>query len=80
MSENKRIYRYEFNKILQSLSNISQKEREYLNQVFSNDLVDGLTEFELREKINKLSHNQKDVLDKWEIGDVKRKILEKMAK
>ena len=76
----KRIYKYEFNDILHNLADISQKEREYLNQIFASDLIDGLTEFELREKINKLSYNQGDVLDQWELEEVKRKILEKFGK
>ena len=76
--DKKRIYKYEFNEILRRITDISQKEREYLNKIFVNDLIDGLTEFELRDKINKLYYNQKDILDQWELEKVKRKILEQL--
>ena len=77
---NKRIYKEEFNRILRSTQDISDKEREYLNNVFSRDLVDGLTEFEIKEKINSLRQNQKDNLDQWELERVKKRLLEKLGK
>jgi len=74
-----RIYRYEFNEILKKIPDISTEERAYLNQVFQKDLIDGLTEFDLRQKINSLSYNQEDQLDRWELESVKKKILERLA-
>ena len=71
-----RIYRYEFNEILKKTPDISTEERAYLNQVFQKDLIDGLTEFELKQKINSLSYNQEDQLDRWELESVKKKILD----
>ena len=76
----KRIDKHEFNKILHKISDISDKERSYLHQVFGNDLSGGLTEFELKEKINKLQSNEGDMLDRWELEKVKRNILEKFGK
>jgi len=78
--EKKRIYRYEFNKILKTIPEISREEREYLNRVFSNELVDGLTEFELRQKIQKLKANTTDSIDGFEAEKVKRKLLEALGK
>lgn len=76
----KRIYKYEFNEMLKYITDISDQERQYLNQIFANDLIDGLTEFELRDKINKLRYNQKDSMDQWELERVKNKLLEKLSK
>ncbi len=76
----KRINKYEFNKILNSITDISNEEQAYLNQVFDKDLSSGLTEFELKEKINKLQSNKGDILDQWELEKVKKKILEQFGK
>ena len=77
LDNRKRIYKGEFNKILHGITDISPKEREYLHQVFGDNLIDGLTEFELKEKMNKLQSNKGDILDHWELEKVKRKILGK---
>ena len=77
LGNKKRIFKDDFNKTLHGIPDISQKEREYLHQVFKNDLIDGLTEFELKEKMNKLQSNRGDILDHWELEKVKRKILGK---
>ena len=74
-----RIYRYEFNEILKKIPDISIEERGYLNQVFEKDLIDGLTKFELEQKINSLNYNQTDQLDQWELAEVKRKLLEGLS-
>lgn len=77
---NKRIYRYQFNEILKKIPEISPKEREYLNRVFRKELIDGLTLWELKQKINQLRLDKKDELDQWEIEKVRKKLLEKMGK
>lgn len=59
---------------------ISQKEREYLNEVFANDLVDGLTEYELTQRIMHLKYDTKDPINQWDAEKVKLKLLEKMKK
>jgi len=79
-AEKRRIYKYEFNEILKHIPEISQKEREYLNEAFANDLVDGLTEWELRQKIEKLKFGENDPINKWDAEKVKAKMLEKMGR
>jgi len=76
----KRINKYEFNEILKYIPEISHEERDYLNKVFANDLVDGLTEFELRQKIQHLKFDTKDPIDSFEAEKIKNKILERMGK
>ena len=56
----KRIYRYEFNEILKRIPDISDKERAYLNRVFNKDLIDGLTPFDLKQKIDHLRYDKED--------------------
>ena len=75
--EDEKIYKEEFDKTLRSLSDISKEEREYLNEVFANDLKDGLTKYELRDRIAKLRRNYEDVLESDEIEVVKKKLLGK---
>jgi hypothetical protein len=62
------------------MPNISTEERQYLDKVFGSELVDGLTEFEIKEKINSLRYNQKDSLDQWELESVKEKLLKRLVK
>ena len=76
----KRINRYEFKRILRNIPEISQKEREYLNRVFARDLIDGLTPWELKQKIGNLYFNQKDEIDQWELAKVKNRLLREMEK
>ncbi len=76
----KRINRHEFNENLKKISDISQKEREYLNESFSKDLPGGLTEFKLRERVKKLSNDKKDDIDQRELEKVKKKILKNFGK
>ena len=70
-----KVYKKEFNEALRQLSDISKKEREYLNEVFADDLKDGLTEYELKNRISKLSKNYDDPLEPEEIEQVKEKLL-----
>lgn len=72
---NKRIYRDEFNKTLGNMPDISRKERDYLNKAFNKELVDGLTPWELKQKIGQLHFNKKDELDRWELESVKKRLL-----
>ncbi len=76
----KRIFRNEFNNILKYIPNISEQERMFLLSVFENDLVDGLTEFELKQKIERLKFNEKDPIDREEAETVKKKLLEAMER
>jgi len=76
----KRIFRNEFNNILKYIPNISEQERMFLLSVFENDLVDGLTEFELKQKIERLKFDEKDPIDREEAETVKKKLLEAMER
>jgi hypothetical protein len=78
--EPKKIYRRDFNKALKSLSDISKDERKYLNQVFKNDLRDGLTKYELEKKIADLRHKSDDPLEPEEVKQVRRKLLGELDK
>lgn len=71
----KKIFKNEFNELLKSIPDISLEEREYLNQVFANDLIDGLTEYELMHKIEHLKFDSKDQIDQWEADKIKQKLL-----
>ena len=71
----KKIYPHEFEEALRILSNIDDKEREYLRGVFGGVLKDGISQRELTEKIRLLEHNSSDILDAREVESVKRKLL-----
>jgi len=74
--QSKKISRRNFNKAIRSISSISNEERKYLNQAFNTDLSDGLSLYELKQRIEKLRYNQKDPLDYYEVEQVKKKLLE----
>ena len=76
----KKIYRREFNQALGKVSNLSKEERGYLNEVFKSDLKDGLSEYELKSRINKLHYNTTDSLDSYEVEQVKKKLLGELKK
>jgi len=75
----KRIYRKEFNQALSKIPAISKQERDYLNEVFKTDLSDGLTSYELKQRIAKLERNSEDILDYNEVEQVKKKLIEKLG-
>ena len=76
----KKIYRREFNQALGKISSLSSKERKYLNEVFKSDLSDGLSEYEVKQRIAKLRYNTTDSLDSYEIEQVKKKLLGELRK
>jgi len=76
----KRIYKREFNKLLMFVPEISPQERRYLNQVFSKDLIDGLTEFELNRKIMQLKFDTTDQIDRVEAERIRKKLLNALGK
>ncbi len=80
MADPKRIYKFEFNEILRKIAEISQAERKYLNQFFANDLVDGLTEWEIRQKVQHLKFDEKDSVNRWDAEKVKTKLLKHIGK
>ncbi len=78
--DTKRIYRNEFNKALGQISDISKEERYYLNEVFKGDLADGLTAYELKQRIERLRHNPDDSLEPHEVEKVRKKLLGELNK
>lgn len=78
--DSKKIYQGQFNQALRSISDISEEERKYLNEVFSNDLKDGLTGYELKQRIEKLRYKTDDILDPYEVEKVKKKLMEELEK
>lgn len=75
LDENKKIYREEFEKAIHGLSNIDDREREYLRGIFAKALKDGITQKELSVTIKGLKHSQNDILDAREVESVKRKLF-----
>ncbi|MEK7664559.1 MAG: hypothetical protein AAB361_00280 [Patescibacteria group bacterium] len=75
-----RINKYEFDKKLRKIPEISRQEREYLNKSFSKDLFMGMTEFKYKERMKKLDKDKKDQIDRWELEKVKKKISEDFGK
>ena len=75
----RRIYRDEFNNIIKELFPFSDKERNYLKAVFDKDLIDGLTEWELKDKVMKMEENQTDEVNTYEAGKIKNKLLERLG-
>ena len=73
--ESDRINKLEFNKALKQLPDISVEERQYLNQVFAKDLKGGLTNYELKKRIERLRRNKDDSIDSQELKNVKKKLL-----
>jgi len=76
----KRIYRDEFNNILNELFPFNGKEREYAKRIFDKDLIDGLTEWELRDKVMKMQVNQTDEIDTYEAQKIRDKLLARLGK
>lgn len=76
-----RIYREQFNDLLQKIPDLSPKERAHLDQAFSSHLVDGLTAYELKEKLDSIHYHQPHAfgseayLDQGELDQVKHKML-----
>ena len=54
---------------------ISRQEREYLNDVFEEDLKDGITREEMKKRIKQLRVNYEDDLDNREVEQIKEKFL-----
>lgn len=73
----KKIYKKEFNQTLSKISVISKQEKAYLNEAFKSDLSDGLTAYELKQRIERLRRNSEDILDYNEVKQVKRKLSER---
>lgn len=73
----KKIYKEDFKQALKKASSISKQERSYLNDVFKGDLSNGLSVYEIKKRIAKLRYNSNDCLDRNEVEQVKKKLLER---
>ena len=72
----KKIYRDKFRKALRKISELSDKERAYVEEAFKDELKDGLSKFELKERCYKLKHKTGDLLESSEVRKIKEKLLE----
>ena len=71
----KKIYRDDFRKALQKISELSDKERTYVRKVFKDDLKDGLSKFEIKKRCGKLKYKTGDLLESSEVRKIKEKLL-----
>lgn len=71
----KKIYREDFRKALRQISDLSDKERTYVEQSFAGDLEGGLSEFELKERCRRLMYHPGDILESSEVEKIKEKLL-----
>jgi len=73
----KKIYRKEFNQALSKIPSLSKQEKDYLNEAFKSDLSDGLSAYELKQRIGSLRRNSEDILDYNEVEQTRKKLLER---
>lgn len=71
----KKIYRDKFRKALRKISELSDKEREYVEKAFKKELGGGLSKFEIKERCRKLKHKAGDLLESLEVRKIKEKLL-----
>lgn len=71
----KKIHSRDFYKALWRISELSPKERAYIQEVFKDDLKDGLSEFEIKERCRNLLHKSGDLLEPFEVEKVREKLL-----
>lgn len=71
----KKIHRSNFKRALRQISNLSPKERAYVEEVFKDDLKDGLSAFEVKERCGKIMHKIGDPLEPEEVRKIKEKLL-----
>lgn len=80
-----RIYKDEFHKLLNQISSLSLKEKDYLHKTFEPSMNDGLDAWELKQKISSLKFNQaykygeQGHLEANELEEVKRKLLDHLT-
>lgn len=72
---NKKIYRDDFRKALRRISELSNKERDYIERSFSNELKGGLSKFEIKQRCGELMHKTNDSLEPSEVEKTKNKLL-----
>ena len=73
--EKEKIYKGEFIKILMKVFPYSDKDRQYLMTIFEHDLVDGLTKFEIKQKLAQVKYNYNDPVYSGEADKIRNKLL-----
>ena len=71
----KKIYRDKFRKTLRKISELSDKERAYVEKAFKEELGGGLSKFEIERKCRQLKHKTCDLLESLEVRKIKEKLL-----
>jgi len=59
----KKIYRDKFRKELRKISDLSEKEIAYTEEVFNKDLGNGLSKFEIKKRCQEIKHKTGDILE-----------------
>ena len=70
----------EFNAILKQVFPYNEKDREYVKQKFQQVVLDGITEFDLRQELGKMRFDTKDVIDNFEADKIQKQFLDKLGK
>jgi len=79
-TQKKRITMAEFKFMLSRMPEIPEKAKSYLTTEFSSYLQDGLTEWELKDEINKLKFRDNDGVDNFQLEALKRNLLAMLGK
>jgi len=74
-TSSRRIYRDKFRKELRKISDLSDKERAYVEKAFSRELKGGLSKFEINERCRELKYKTGDPLESVEVKKIKEKLL-----
>lgn len=70
-----KIYSDKFRKLLYQIPELSDKERAYVKEAFSDVLGGGLSKFEVKKKCGQLMHKAGDPLEPSEVRKIKEKLL-----
>jgi len=76
LGTSKKIYRDKFRKKLRGISDLSDKERAYTEEVFDKEIEGGLSKFEIKKKCKEIKHKTGDILEPSEVEKIKEKLLE----
>ncbi len=70
----KKIYQEDFKSALYKIPELSEQERAYVLEAFGGVLSDGLSKYELEKKCSELMHKSGDVLEPYEVEQIRKKI------
>lgn len=74
----RKVSKKEFQGRLNEISELSEKEKEYLKAFFENELENGLTLNEIKEGIHRLKHNDKDSITDHEVEELRKKLISEL--